>query len=99
MGDFNEEPTQLDMKEFMTSSFSLNSLIHKPTCYKSTEGRCICRPNLDEQIQKLSKSGSFEMGISDHHHLIYSMFKSNFKKVSPQVIEYVTVHGKRIHLV
>ena len=43
---------------------------------------------MTNKSKSFQKSGSFETGISDHHHLIYSMFKSNFKKVPPQVIEY-----------
>ena len=40
MGDFNAEVTQPDMLDFM-SNYSLSNLIKHPTCYKSSEGRCI----------------------------------------------------------
>ena len=85
-GDFNEVPEENLMKDFL-DSFSLKSLIKNPTCFKSKEGRCIDLI-LTNRPLCFKKSGSYETGISDYHHLIYSMFKSSFKKAPPKVIEY-----------
>ena len=34
------------------------------------------------------KSQSFETGISDHHHLIYTMLKSKYERMPPKTITY-----------
>jgi len=65
----------------------LKNLVNDPTCFKSKHGRCI---DLILTYRPLSfkKSGTFETGISEYRHFIYSMFKSCLKKVPPQIIEY-----------
>jgi exonuclease III len=86
MGDFNEEITQSHMNNFL-SQFSLYSLIKKPTCYKSSDGRCIDLI-LTNKNRSFQKSNSFETGISDHHNLIYTMFKTTYEKSPPQVVHF-----------
>lgn len=83
-GDFNEEPSNRNMLNFL-ESFSLKSLINEPTCFKSKDGRCIDLI-LTNRPLSFKKSGSLETGISDYHHLIFSMFKSNFKKAPPKLL-------------
>ena len=85
-GDFNEEISEKNMSDFL-DAFSLKSLIKKPTCFKSEKGRCIDLI-LTNRPLCFKNSGSYETGISDYHHLIYSMFKSSFKKAPPKIIEY-----------
>ena len=68
-------------------SFSLKNLTKGPTCFKSKNGRCIDLI-LTNRPLSFKNSGSFETGISDYHLLIYSMFKSSFKKAPAQIIEY-----------
>ena len=70
-------------------SFSLKSLVKGPTCFKSKDGRCIDLI-LTNRPLSFKNSGSFETGISDYHLLIYSMFKSCFKKAPAQIIEYTS---------
>ena len=82
MGDFNEVATQSEVASFMTN-FSLSSLFHDPTCFKSSDGRCIDLI-LSNKRRSFQKSNSFETGISDHHHLVYTMFRSKYTKASPQ---------------
>jgi len=58
--------------------------------------KCILSVKNCEKLWKVTKFWAWwptsilgiETGISDYHHLIYSMFKSSFKKVPPQIIEY-----------
>lgn len=86
MGDFNEETKHPEMKTFL-SSFDLHSLIHKQTCHKSAQGRSIDLI-LTNKNRSFIKSNSFETGISDHHELIYTMFKTTYMKLKPTVINY-----------
>eukprot|EP00111_Clytia_hemisphaerica_P019496 TCONS_00057497-protein len=74
------------MSEFL-DAFSLKSLIKKPTCFKSEKGRCIDLI-FTNRAPCFKNRWSFETGISDYHHLIYSMFKASFKKSPPKIIEY-----------
>ena len=89
-GDFNEIISEKNMSNFL-DSFSLKSLIKTPTCFKSEEGRCIDLI-LTNRPLCFKNSGSYETGISDYHHLIYSMFKASFKKAPPKIIEYTPLH-------
>ena len=86
MGDFNEESSQTHMNNFM-SNYNLYNLIKRPTCYKSSEGRCIDLI-LTNKNRSFLKTNSFETGISDHHHLIYTMFKTTYDKSPPHIVHY-----------
>ena len=63
----------------------LINLMKNNTCFK--EGLCI---DLILTNRKFSfkNSTSFEAGLSDHHHLIYSMFKTTFHKKEPKTLIY-----------
>ena len=64
----------------------LINLIKNNTCFKG-EGSCI---DLILTNRKFSfkNSTSFETGLSDHHHLIYSMLKTTFHKEEPKTLIY-----------
>ena len=59
----------------------LINLIKNNTCFKG-EGSCI------DLILTNKNSTSFETGLSDHHHLIYSMMKTTFHKEEPKTLIY-----------
>ena len=40
------------------------------------------------EIIALNTPSAFEIGASDHHHLIYSMLKTPFKKEEPKLYKY-----------
>ena len=86
LGDFNNIPSSVEISSFM-ADHCLYSLINTPTCFKSPAGRCI---DLILTNKKLSfqKSQSFETGVSDHHHMIYTMLKSTFIHLPPKEITY-----------
>ena len=88
MGDFNEEVAQIDLCNFV-SNFKLYNLIKQPTCNNSSDGKCIDLI-LTNKNRSFHKSNSFETGISDHHHLIYTMFRLTYEKLSPQIVHYRT---------
>ena len=64
----------------------LINLIKNDTCFKG-EGSCI---DLILTNRKFSfkNSTSFEIGLSDHHHLIYSMLKTMFDKEEGKILTY-----------
>ena len=73
LGDFNLKSTDPLMMTYLNEHDLIN-LIKNNTCFKR-EGSCI---NLILANRKYSfkNFNSFETGISDHHHLIYSMLKT-----------------------
>ena len=77
LGDFNMEPKNPKLASFM-HSFNLNNLIKSNTCLKGS-GSCI-DPILTNRKYCFKHTSTFETGLSDHHHLIYSILKTTFKK-------------------
>ena len=77
LGDFNMKPSDSVLNAFM-QSHNLFNLIKSNTCFE-WRGSCI---NLILTNRKFwfKNSSTFETGLSDHHHLIYSMLKTTFQK-------------------
>ena len=86
LGDFNMETSCNTMAQFMDEHY-LHSLFKKPTCFKSKQGRCI-----DLLITNKNRSfkftNAFETGMSDHHLMLYTMFRTTFDKNKPTQIRY-----------
>ena len=77
LGDFNMEPKNPKFASFM-NSFNLYNLIKSNTCFKGS-GSCIDLI-LTNRKYCFKYTSTFETVLSDHHHLIYSMLKTTFKK-------------------
>ena len=75
--DFNMEPNCLALTSFM-QSFNLFNLIKTNTYFKG-KGTCIDLI-LTNRKHCFKHSSTFETGLSDHHHLGYSMLKTCFKR-------------------
>ena len=86
MGDFNCPLSQTELASFLSDN-NLHSLINTPTCFKSYEGSCIDLI-LTNKKHSFQKSQSFETGISEYHHMIYTMLKQSFVKLPPKVVTY-----------
>ena len=85
IGDFNLEPSQMYLETFMETHNYFN-LIKNNTCSKGP-GSCI---DLILKNRKYCFQGtsSFEAGLSNHRHLIYSILKRTFKKEEPKQVIY-----------
>ena len=85
LGDFNMEPSDSLSNAFM-QSHNLLDLIKSNTCFKGSgsyidlilTNRKFCFKN----------SSTFETGLSDHHHLIYSMLKTISEKEDSKCLIY-----------
>ena len=64
----------------------LINLIKNKTCFKG-KGSCIDLILTNRKFL-FKNSTSFETGLSDHHHLIYSMLKTTFHKEEPKTLIY-----------
>ena len=77
IGHFNLEPSAVLSKHFMNSNALFNA-IEVNTCFKS-KGTCIDLI-LTNRKYSFKNTNTFETGLSDHHHMIYTMLKSTFEK-------------------
>ena len=85
-GDFNLEPEN-DLLKTICEDHNLTNLIKEKTCWKSKSGTCIDLI-LTNRKNCFQFSQTWETGLSDHHRLIYTMFKSTFVKLPPTIIRY-----------
>ena len=83
MGDFNKGHPSL--KAFLNSN-NLYNLIKSNTCFKG-KGSWIDL-FLTNLKYSFKFSGSYEAGISDHHHMIYNDLKSCFNNTEPKLLHY-----------
>ena len=85
-GDFNLEPDNETLTNFF-ETHDLSNLIKEKTCWKKKTGTCIDLI-LTNRKQSFQFSKTIETGLSDHHMLIYTMFKAKFIKLPPKIIRY-----------
>ena len=78
IGDFNMTLENVSLQNFC-DSFNFEELIKHPTCFKGNNPSCI--DHITTNIPKrFMKSLSLETGISDHHKMIMTIFRSTFSK-------------------
>ena len=85
VGDFNLKPSSPSILSFMDNQ-NFVSLIKNKTCFKGT-GSCIDLI-LTNRKYSFKNTSSYETGLSDHHHLIYSVMKTIFKCEEPKKLIY-----------
>ena len=86
VGDFNSGPNNPVMTAFLSEHHLFNHMKNK-TCFKSEKGSCIDLI-LSNKKHSLQHTGTVDTGISDHHHLIYTMLKTTYTKLPPKKITY-----------
>ena len=80
-GDFNLEPNNPVIINFMDSQ-NFTNLIKTNTCFKGA-GSCIDLI-LTNRKYCFKNTSSYETGISDHHHSIFSIMKTTFASEEPK---------------
>ena len=85
LGGFNIEPNSPILTSFM-ESLNLFNIINLNTSFKGS-GTCADLILTNRKIC-FKHSSTFETGLRDHHHLIYSMLKSTFKKEESKPYKY-----------
>ena len=82
IGDFNLTVENNSLENVM-NTFDLECLIKKPTCFQSSNPRCI--DLILTNKKKLFKNNDvFEVGISDHHNFTVAALKSQLLKGNPK---------------
>ena len=84
-GDFNLEPTNPVMINFMDSQ-NFTNLIKNNRCFKGVGS--FIDLILTNRKYCFKNSSSYETGISDHHHLIFSIMKTTFASEEPKKFVY-----------
>ena len=85
MGDFNLELGNTILIKLLDSN-NLTNLIKTNTCFK-----CKGLPTdliLTNRKYSFKKPSSYETGLIDHHHIIYTMLKSLFVNIYPKQLKY-----------
>ena len=85
MGDFNTEPSDPFLISFCDSNNLIN-LIKNNTCFKGIPF-CIDLI-LTNRTYSFKSTTSSETGLSDHHHMIYTLLKSSFINEEPKFLNY-----------
>ena len=85
MGDFNAQPLDSSMKDFIKEN-GLIYLIKGNACFKGQDP-CIDLILTNRRFS-FKHSKCYKTGISNHHHhLIYSMLKSNISNSEPKLVK------------
>ena len=85
LGDFNLEPTHSALTGFLDNN-SLTNLIRANTCFKG-KGSSIYLI-LTNRKYSFKFTSTYETGISDDHHMAYTMVKSCFQNTGPKLLNY-----------
>ena len=85
LGDFHMDPSHTQLSAFM-EHYNYWNLTKNNTCFKG-DGSCIYLI-LSNRKYCFKNTSSFEIGISDHHHLLYSMLKATFEKEESKKVTY-----------
>ena len=87
LGDFNARVEDSSVKNFC-SSFSLQCMINKPTCFKSPDKPSCIDLILTNCPRSFQNSCVIETGLSDFHKLVVTVMKTTYKKSQPKIITY-----------
>ena len=87
IGDFNADIKDHAMSEFC-EMYNLKNLINEPTCYKNPNNLSSIDVILTNRKRSLEISMAMETGLSDHHKMIITVLKSNYKKRGPLLVNY-----------
>ena len=85
IGDFNMEPKNRMFKSFLDSN-NLTNLIKSNTCFKG-KGSSIDLI-LTNRKYSFKYTSSYETGLSDHYHMIYTILKSLFINIELKLLNY-----------
>ena len=85
LDDFNMDPSHTQLPAFM-EHYNYYNLITNNTCFKGDDP-CIYLIFTNRK-DCFKNTSSFETGISDHHHLIYSILKTTFEKEESKKVTY-----------
>ena len=87
LGDFNVEPEEAKMSEFL-NMYSLKNLVSQKTCFKNPENPSCINLILTNCSRSFQNTGVFETGLSNFHKLTFTVLKQCYPKQKPKVVFY-----------
>ena len=87
MGDFNVEPEEINMSNFL-NIYNMKNLVKEKTCYKNPENPSCIDLILTNCQRSFQNTNVFETGLSDFHKLTVTVLKSHYPKQKPNIISY-----------
>ena len=87
MGDFNSEPVEETMSDFM-ELYDLKSLARVPTCYKNPENPPCIDLFLTSKNLCVQGTNTFETGLPNFHKLVATVMKTYFRKMKLKTRRY-----------
>ena len=87
LGDFNVEPTEDAIEEFV-KIYSLKNLVKGPTCFKNHDKPSCIDLILTNKSKSFQTSKIIKAGISDFHKMVMAALKVYFKIKGSSVIQY-----------
>ena len=87
LGDFNVCVDDETMRNFC-NSYSLNSFIKQPTCFKNPKNPSCIDLILTKKPRSFQSTCVIETGLSDFHRMTVSFLKTHFRKLPPKVVTY-----------
>ena len=76
------------MKSFF-QEHTFSDIVKQNTCFKGDGGSCIDLLITNSKFLFM-KANSFETGLSDHHHMTYTILKTKFENFKPKKSIYHT---------
>ena len=86
LGDFNIEAENKVMEDFLQKHTFYNMM--KQNTYCKSDGGSRIDLLITNSKFSFMKTNSFETGLSDHHHIIYTILKIKFEKFEPKKLIY-----------
>ena len=87
LGDFNVEPTEDAIEEFV-KIYSLKNLVKGPTCFKNHDKPSCIDLILTNKSKSFQTSKIIKAGMSDFHKMVMTALKVYFKIKGSSVIQY-----------
>ena len=82
LGDFNVEPEEAKMSEFLNIN-SLKNLVSQKSCFKKPENPSCIDLILRNCSRSYQNTDVFETGLSDFHKLTFTVLKQYYPKQKP----------------
>ena len=87
IGDFNAEPEEENMLDFL-NIHNLKNLLKQKTCYKNLENHSCIDLILTNCHRGFRNANVFKTGLSNFLKMIASVLKSHFPKQKPNIFTY-----------
>ena len=86
-GDLNSEMSEPSLDKFC-QTYNLGSIVNKPTCFQNSKNPSFIEMVLTNKQERFSEAKTVEIGLSDFHKILVSVFQTNLKKQKLKIVTY-----------